>query len=45
MNYLRSLDDNLISTTEEQNGLITESYESAIYLLDTLEKFENNINV
>ncbi|MEH2238195.1 ABC transporter ATP-binding protein [Nostoc sp.] len=45
LSSLRSLADNLISTTEEQNGLITESYESAIYLLDNLEKFENSINV
>ncbi|WP_373526109.1 ATP-binding cassette domain-containing protein [Nostoc sp.] len=42
---LRSLSDNLIATTEEQNGLITESYESAICLLDNLEKFENSLDV
>ena len=45
LSSLRSLADNLISTTEEQNGLIAESYESAIYLLDNLEKFENSINI
>ncbi|MEH2266428.1 ABC transporter ATP-binding protein [Nostoc sp.] len=45
LSSLRSLADNLTYTTEEQNGLITESYESAIYLLDDLGKFENSINV
>ncbi|MEH2449264.1 MAG: ATP-binding cassette domain-containing protein [Nostoc sp.] len=45
LSSLRSLADNLISTTEEQNGLITETYESAIYMLDNLENFENNINL
>ncbi|MEH1855920.1 MAG: ABC transporter ATP-binding protein/permease [Nostoc sp.] len=45
LSSLRSLADNLTYTTEEQNGLITESYESAIYLLDCLGKFEDNINV
>ncbi|MEH1802539.1 MAG: ATP-binding cassette domain-containing protein [Nostoc sp.] len=45
LSSLRSLADNLTSTIEEQNGLITESYESAIYLLDDLGKFENSINV
>jgi ATP-binding cassette, subfamily B, bacterial MsbA len=45
LSSLRSLADNLISTREEQNVLIAESYESAIYLLDTLEKFENSINL
>ncbi|MEH2406661.1 ATP-binding cassette domain-containing protein [Nostoc sp.] len=45
LSSLRSLADNLSSTTEEQNGLITETYESAIYLLDKLENFENNINL
>ncbi|MEH2279027.1 MAG: ABC transporter ATP-binding protein [Nostoc sp.] len=45
LSSLRSLADNLISTTEEQNGLITETYESAIYLLDNLENFENSINL
>ncbi|WP_298905069.1 ATP-binding cassette domain-containing protein [uncultured Nostoc sp.] len=45
LSSLRSLADNLISTTEEQNGLITETYESAIYLLDNLENFENSINI
>ncbi|MEH2422451.1 MAG: ATP-binding cassette domain-containing protein [Nostoc sp.] len=45
LSSLRSLTDNLIYTTEEQNGLITESYESAIYLLDNLEKFENSLDV
>ncbi|MEI1373618.1 ATP-binding cassette domain-containing protein [Nostoc sp. UHCC 0926] len=45
LSSLRSLADNLISTTEEQNGLITETYESAIYLLDNLEKFEDSINL
>jgi len=42
---LRSLTDNLVYTPEEQKGLITESYESAISLLDNLEKFENSINI
>ncbi|BBD67454.1 ABC transporter-related protein [Nostoc commune NIES-4072] len=42
---LRSLTDNLIYTPEEQKGLITESYESAISLLENLEKFENSINI
>jgi ATP-binding cassette, subfamily B, bacterial MsbA len=42
---LRSLTDNLLHTTQEKNKLISESYESAIYLLDVLEKFENNINI
>ncbi|MEH2390379.1 MAG: ATP-binding cassette domain-containing protein [Nostoc sp.] len=45
LSSLRSLADNLISTTEEQNGLITETYESAIYLLDNLENFEDSINL
>ncbi|MEH1824900.1 MAG: ABC transporter ATP-binding protein [Nostoc sp.] len=45
LSSLRSLADNLTYTTEEQNGLITESYESAIYLLDDLGKFEDSINV
>ncbi|MBN3963567.1 ABC transporter ATP-binding protein [Nostoc sp. NMS8] len=45
LSSLRSLTDNLTYTTEEQNGLITESYESAIYLLDDLGKFEDSINV
>ncbi|MEH1782487.1 MAG: ABC transporter ATP-binding protein [Nostoc sp.] len=45
LSSLRSLADNLTYTTEEQNGLITESYESAVYLLDDLGKFEDSINV
>ncbi|MEH2121476.1 ATP-binding cassette domain-containing protein [Nostoc sp.] len=45
LSSLRSLADNLIFTTEEQNGLITETYESAIYLLDNLEKFEDSISI
>jgi subfamily B ATP-binding cassette protein MsbA len=45
LSSLRSLADNLTYTTEEQNGLIAESYESAIYLLDDLGKFENSMNV
>ncbi len=45
LSSLRSLTDNSTYTAEEQNGLITESYESAIYLLDDLENFENSINV
>ncbi|MCC5664660.1 ABC transporter ATP-binding protein/permease [Nostoc sp. CHAB 5784] len=45
LSSLRSLADNLTYTTEEQKGLITESYEYAIYLLDHLEIFENSINV
>ncbi|QLE42379.1 ATP-binding cassette domain-containing protein [Nostoc sp. C052] len=45
LSSLRSLDDNLISTIEKQNTLINECYESAIYLLDTLEKFENSISI
>jgi ATP-binding cassette, subfamily B, bacterial MsbA len=42
---LRSLADNLISTTEEQNRLMTQSYESAIELLDILEQFEKSIDI
>ncbi|MEH2436915.1 MAG: ATP-binding cassette domain-containing protein [Nostoc sp.] len=42
LNSLRSLTDNLIYTPEEQKGLITESYESAISLLDNLQTFENS---
>jgi subfamily B ATP-binding cassette protein MsbA len=45
LSSLRSLADNFISTTEEQNGLVSESYDSAIYLLDNLENFENSINI
>ncbi|MEH2051118.1 ABC transporter ATP-binding protein [Nostoc sp.] len=44
LSSLRSLADNLTYTTEEQNELITESYESAIYLLDGLGKFEDSIH-
>ncbi|MHC5595386.1 MAG: ABC transporter ATP-binding protein [Nostoc sp.] len=45
LSSLRSLADNLIYTPEEQKGLITENYESAIALLKRLEKFENNVNI
>ncbi|WP_375511156.1 ATP-binding cassette domain-containing protein [uncultured Nostoc sp.] len=45
LSSLCSLADNLIYTPEEQKRLITESYESAISLLDNLEKFENSIDV
>ncbi|MEH2057250.1 MAG: ABC transporter ATP-binding protein/permease [Nostoc sp.] len=44
LSSLRALADSSTSTAEEQNGLITESYESAIYLLEYLGKFESNIN-
>ncbi|MBW4683608.1 MAG: ATP-binding cassette domain-containing protein [Komarekiella atlantica HA4396-MV6] len=43
LSSLRSLADNLIYTHKEQNKLVTETYESAIYLLDNLEKFEDSI--
>jgi ATP-binding cassette, subfamily B, bacterial MsbA len=43
LSSLRSLADNLIYTHQEHNQLITETYESAIYLLDNLEKFEDSI--
>ncbi|MEH1842039.1 MAG: ATP-binding cassette domain-containing protein [Nostoc sp.] len=45
LSSLRSLTDNLIYIPEEQKGLITESYESAISMLDNLKTFENSINV
>ncbi|MCC5616840.1 ABC transporter ATP-binding protein/permease [Nostoc sp. CHAB 5836] len=45
LSALRSLADNLISTTEEQNRLMTQSYEYAIYLLDILEQFEKSIDI
>ncbi|BDI14984.1 hypothetical protein ANSO36C_07860 [Nostoc cf. commune SO-36] len=45
VNNIRSVTDNFLSTTEEQSKLITESYESAVYLLDILEKFEDSINI
>ncbi|MBW4615468.1 MAG: ATP-binding cassette domain-containing protein [Desmonostoc vinosum HA7617-LM4] len=41
---LRSLIDNFIEKPQEQNQLIAESYKSAMYLLNQLEKFEDNIN-
>lgn len=43
INSLRSLTDDFISPNQEQEQLILESYESAIYLVDNLEKFEDNI--
>ncbi|MCW5314751.1 ATP-binding cassette domain-containing protein [Nostoc sp. KVJ3] len=42
---LRSITDDLTDTPQEPNELISESYTSAICLLDNLEKFENSINV
>jgi subfamily B ATP-binding cassette protein MsbA len=43
LSSLRSLADNLIHETSKQNQIIKENYEYGIYLLDNLEKFENNI--
>lgn len=43
INSLRYLADNLTYTPTEQKQLITDSYESAIYLLENLGKFEQNI--
>ncbi|MGV0103387.1 ATP-binding cassette domain-containing protein [Nostoc sp. DSM 114160] len=40
---LRLLADKLESEPQKQNLLITESYQSAIYLLDVLKVFENQI--
>jgi subfamily B ATP-binding cassette protein MsbA len=40
---LRLLADKLESEPQKQNLLITESYQSAIYLLDVLKLFENQI--
>jgi ABC-type multidrug transport system ATPase subunit len=40
---LRSLADEFIFPNKEQKQLILESYESAIYLVDNLEKFEDTI--
>jgi hypothetical protein len=40
---LRSLADNLIDKPQEQNELIKQAYHSAIYLLDTVEVFEDKI--
>ncbi|MEA5600853.1 ABC transporter ATP-binding protein [Nostoc sp. UHCC 0252] len=45
LSSLRSLTDNLIDVSQEPNELINESYESAICLMNYLEKFENSINV
>ncbi|MBD2627086.1 ABC transporter ATP-binding protein [Trichormus variabilis] len=42
---LRTLADNLTDSTEGQNELLTEAYESAIYLLGNLEKFEDSIKL
>ncbi|MFN6560406.1 MAG: ATP-binding cassette domain-containing protein [Nostoc sp. ChiSLP01] len=41
---LRSLSNNLIYSLEEQIQFLSESYESAIYLINNLEKFEDSIN-
>ncbi|WP_341526200.1 ABC transporter ATP-binding protein [Nostoc sp. UHCC 0302] len=43
LSSLRSLADNLIHEIPKQNQIIKENYEYGIYLLDNLEKFENNI--
>jgi ATP-binding cassette, subfamily B, bacterial MsbA len=40
---LRTLADNVTETDQLQNQLLTEAYDSAIYLLDNLEKFEDGI--
>ncbi|BAY07384.1 ATP-binding cassette domain-containing protein [Calothrix sp. NIES-2098] len=40
---LRSLADELISPEQEQKQLILESYKSAIFLVDNLEKIEDSI--
>jgi ATP-binding cassette, subfamily B, bacterial MsbA len=45
LSSLRSLADNLIDVSQEPNELISESYESAICLMNYLENFENSINV
>ncbi|WP_414570349.1 ATP-binding cassette domain-containing protein [Nostoc sp. CCY 9925] len=44
LSSLRSLSDNLIYSLEEQIQFLSESYESAIYLINNLEKFEDSIN-
>ncbi|WP_445634167.1 ABC transporter ATP-binding protein [Nostoc sp. DSM 114161] len=41
---LRSLSHNLIYSLEEQIQFLSESYDSAIYLINNLEKFEDSIN-
>lgn len=43
LSSLRLLADKLESGLQEQNQLIAESYHSALYLLDTLEIFENRV--
>jgi subfamily B ATP-binding cassette protein MsbA len=46
LSSLRSLADNFIDTPQEEpNELVSETYESAICLLKSLETFEDNINV
>ncbi|BAZ30552.1 ABC transporter-related protein [Cylindrospermum sp. NIES-4074] len=45
LSSLRYLADNVIYTPQEQNPLLAETYESAIYLLDNLGKFEESIAV
>ncbi|MDZ8188506.1 MAG: ABC transporter ATP-binding protein [Nostoc sp. ChiSLP02] len=44
LSSLRSVSDNLLHSLEEQIHFISESYESAIYLLGNLEKFEDSIS-
>ncbi|MEH2248587.1 ATP-binding cassette domain-containing protein [Nostoc sp.] len=43
LSSLRLLADKLESEPQKQNRLITESYQSAIYLLDILKLFENKL--
>ncbi|AFY44247.1 ATP-binding cassette domain-containing protein [Nostoc sp. PCC 7107] len=43
LNNLRSLSETAIYTPEEQHQLITNAYNSAIELIDKLEKFEDKI--
>ncbi|QSJ16325.1 ATP-binding cassette domain-containing protein [Nostoc sp. UHCC 0702] len=45
LGILRSLTDNLTYTKEEHNQLIAKSYDSAMHLLDKLEKFEDKIKL
>ncbi|MBL1200679.1 MAG: ATP-binding cassette domain-containing protein [Nostoc sp. ZfuVER08] len=44
LSSLRSLSDNLLYSLEEQIQFLSESYESAIYLINNLEKFEESIS-
>ncbi|BAY77799.1 ABC transporter-related protein [Nostoc linckia NIES-25] len=44
LSSLRSLSNNLIYSLEEQIQFLSESYDSAIYLINNLEKFEDSIN-